>query len=83
MALGLAGTLGPVTRVLHEHDYGLSQSAMLLGDASIAALEQHEHDDPGRGDEHVGAISSMFSLVKRGFVVWLVVLALLSSAGLV
>ena len=45
--------------------------------------EQHEHDDPGRGDEHVGAISSMFSLVKRGFVVWLVVLALLSSAGLV
>ncbi|MDP6182803.1 MAG: regulatory signaling modulator protein AmpE [Gammaproteobacteria bacterium] len=83
VALGLAGTLGPVIRVLREHDYGLSGSATLLADASIAALERHEHDDPGRGDEHIAAIISMFSLVKRGFVVWLVVLALLAAAGLV
>lgn len=81
--LGLAGSLGPVMRVVQDNDYGLSQSAAFLGDASLAALEKHEHDDFGHGDEHVSSIASMFALVKRGFVVWLVVLALLAAAGLV
>jgi membrane protein required for beta-lactamase induction len=80
--LGLAGTLGPVMRTLREHDYGLSRSAALLGDVLIAALDRHEYDAPDGGDDHVASINAAFSLVKSGFVVWLVVLALLAAAGI-
>jgi len=80
--LGLAGTLGPVMRTLAEHDYDLSQSGALLGDVLIAALDRHEYDDLDDGDEHVASINAAFGLVKSGFVVWLVVLALLAAAGL-
>lgn len=80
VGLGLAGSLGPVIGILRQRGYDLSQSAGLLGDAAVAALDRQADDDSG--DEHVASIGAMFGLVKRGFVVWLVVLALLAGAGL-
>lgn len=80
--LGLAGTLGPVMGVLRDRAYDLSESNTLLGDAALAALGHQAVDDYDGDDSHVASIRSMFRLVKHGFIVWLVVLGLLSSAGL-
>jgi AmpE protein len=78
IGLGLGGTLGPVVGVLSRWEVKLSQSEALLGDAAIAALETTITDER---DQHAALINSMFSLVKRGFVVWLAILALLVVAG--
>ena len=66
--------------VLRDRAYDLSESNTLLGDAALAALGPQAVDDGD--DSHVASIRSMFRLVKHGFIVWLVVLGLLSSAGL-
>lgn len=79
IGLGLAGTLGPVIGILGERSFSLSQSDAVLGDAAIAALDQKVTDV---GDQHTASIGNMFSLVKRGFVVWLAILALLVVAGI-
>lgn len=82
IALGLAGTLGPVLKLLRERDYGLTAGTILIGETALAALADNStkaSDD----DEHVRLINSMFALVKRAFVVWLGVLALGAAAGIV
>lgn len=83
IGLGLAGTLGPVLKVFTDTRHGLGQSADFLGAAALAALGTHRDDTEAGDDEHIAAIHAMFGLVKRGFLVWLVVLALLVAAGVV
>ncbi|MFT4580299.1 MAG: AmpE protein [Gammaproteobacteria bacterium] len=81
-ALGLAGTLGPVLKLLRERSYGLAEGTTLVGDTAVAALGEIS-DKGADDDEHVMLINSMFALVKRAFVVWLAVLALSTAAGVV
>ncbi len=78
IGLGLGGTLGPVIGVIGERCFDLTRSNAVLGDAAIVALDQRLDDE---ADQHTAAIGNMFSLVKRGFVVWLAILALLVVAG--
>lgn len=78
IGLGLGGTLGPVTGIIGERCFELSRSNAVLGDAAIAALDQKAGDE---ADQHTAAIGNMFGLVKRGFAVWLAILALLVAAG--
>ena len=82
VALGLAGTLGPVLKLLSERTYGLAEGTTLIGDAAVAALGDNRASG-SNDDEHVILINSMFALVKRAFVVWLAVLALCAAAGIV
>lgn len=81
IGLGLAGTLGPVVRVFSRARHGLEGSEKLLGAAALAALGDHRDDTEAGDDDHIAAIHAMFGLVKRGFLVWLVMLALLVAAG--
>lgn len=81
--LGLAGTLAPVFAVFGKGGFGLAHSADFLGEAALAALGSHRDDALADDDEHLGAIHAMFGLIKRGFAVWLVILALLVAAGIV
>lgn len=83
LGLGLAGTLGPVTQAFAAADHGLRQSNQFLGRAALAALGTHRDDTEPGDDEHIAAIHAMLGLVKRGFLVWLVALALLVAAGIV
>ena len=78
IGLGLGGTLGPVIGIIGERYIDLTKSNVVLGDAAVAALDQRTGDE---ADQHTTAIGNMFSLVKRGFVVWLAILALLVVAG--
>jgi AmpE protein len=81
LGLGLGGTLAPVIRILGERNFGLTQSDHLLGDTAIAALGYKEGNTSSGGDQHIALLENMFNLIKRGFVVWLAVLALLAVAG--
>lgn len=81
IGLGLAGTLGPVVEVFGRASHGLGSSEKVLGAAALAALGNHRDDTEADDDEHIAAIHAMFGLVKRGFLVWLVMLALLVAAG--
>jgi AmpE protein len=81
VGLGLAGTLKPVVEVFERTGHGLGNSEKLLGAAALAALGDHRDDTEAGDDEHIAAIHAMFGLVKRGFLVWLVILALLVAAG--
>ncbi len=81
IGLGLAGTLGPVVEVFGRASHGPGSSEKLLGAAALAALGDHRDGTAADDDAHVAAIDAMFGLVKRGFLVWLVVLALLVAAG--
>lgn len=83
LGLGLAGTLGPVVEVFGRTGHGLANSGKLLGAAALAALGEHRDDTEAGDDAHIAAIHAMFGLVKRGFLVWLVILALLVAAGVV
>jgi len=81
IGLGLAGTLGPVVHVFSRARHGLGGSEKLLGAAALGALGEHRDDTEAGDDDHIAAIHAMFGLVKRGFLVWLVILALLVAAG--
>jgi membrane protein required for beta-lactamase induction len=83
IGLGLAGTLGPVLEVFAGARHGLGHSGEFLGAAALAALGTHRDDTEAGDDDHIAAIHAMFGLVKRGFLVWLVALALLVAAGVV
>jgi len=83
IGLGLAGTLGPVHDVFRSTRHGLGQSEDFLAAAALAALGDHRDDTEPGDDAHIAAIHAMFGLVKRGFLVWLVALALLVAAGVV
>ncbi len=83
VGLGLGGTLGPVMDIFGEQSFKLAQSDVLLGDSAIAALDKNRAAALNEGDQHTALIDDMFSLIKRGFVVWLGVLALLVVAGFV
>lgn len=83
VGLGLGGTLAPVIDILSERSFDLARSDVLLGDSAIAALDKNRPVTFDEGDQHIVLIDGMFSLIKRGFVVWLGVLALLVVAGFV
>jgi len=78
--LGLAGTLAPVIATFKSDGSSLGDTDRWLGNAAMAALGQHR-DIRYRGDDHIAAIDAMLGLVKRGFVAFLVLLALLVAAG--
>lgn len=81
VGLGLAGTLAPVMNILGEQSFRLAQSDILLGDSAIAALDKNRPTTLNEGDQRTVLIDGMFSLIKRGFVVWLGILALFVVAG--
>ncbi|MFP6782485.1 MAG: hypothetical protein VCB59_12395 [Gammaproteobacteria bacterium] len=82
LGLGLAGTLGPVLTIITQHTHGLDGAEKLVGDAALAAHDSSDRDGDA-GDVHIESITSMLSLVKRAFVVWLAVLAVAAAAGIV
>jgi membrane protein required for beta-lactamase induction len=81
VGLGLAGSLSPVFAAFARSAHGLTDSEQWLGETARAALDEQHHVSDSSA-EHVDRIASMLALVKRGFVVFLVVLALLVAAGI-
>ena len=80
-ALGLAGILGPVLTVLKRRQLSLAESEMVLGDCAFAAL----YGDAAEPQSIAGdaTLTAAYELVKRSMIVLLVILALLSAAGIV
>lgn len=80
-ALGLAGALAPVIEVLRRSANNLPALPEWLGAAALAALARHR--DSQHANKHVDAVFTMWRLVRRGIIVFLVVLGLLVAAGIV